>query len=482
MNKRIIFIGLAVVIALIGCKSNFKPKEAKYVFYFIGDGMGLAHVHLAENYLAEMSDGDYSQTRLNMFSMEHLGLSKTHCQNRLITGSAAAGTALSTGFKTSVNTIGMDETKSIPLNSIAKTIKSLGYKVGIMSTVSINHATPAVFYANVPSRKDYYDIGMQGLDVGYDFLGGGGFHYDKGKSNDKESLTMLAREKGVQVISKNDDFLKYSNKNEPVQFIHGRIDASANMPYDIDRNKDDLTLGQIVEKSIELLDNPKGFFMMVEGGKIDWASHSNDAATLVHDVLAFDDAIGVAIEFYKKHPENTLIVVCSDHETGGLGLGFADTKYQSNPSLLKNQRVSIDSLALVFNNYYKIKKDNALFNEVLDTLNHYLGFGKEALVLDKAEIEQIKQSFQNVFVNKKTKDPEFNSFEFASVAVTILNHKAGIGWTTTSHTSIVTGVFASGVNSELFAGFYDNIDVPRKIVKAMNIKHDFKIDSVNSRN
>ena len=482
MNKRIIFIAVVAMVALFGCKSNIEPKEAKYVFYFIGDGMGLAHVHLAENYLAELSDGDYSQTRLNMFSMEHLGLSKTYCQNRLITGSAAAGTALSTGFKTSVNTIAMNDTKRIPLNSIAKTIQSLGFKIGIMSTVSINHATPAVFYASVPNRRSYYDIGMQRLDVDYDFFGGGGFHHDKGENNDKESLTLQVQEKGVLLINNNDDFLKCSNTNAPVQFIHNRIDASANMPYDIDRNQGDLTLRQIVQKSIELLDNPKGFFMMVEGGKIDWASHSNDAAALIYDVLAFDDAIGVAIEFYKKHPEYTLIVVCSAHETRGLGLGFTDTKYQRRPSLLKNQRVSIDSLALVFNNYYKTKKNNVLFNEVLDSLNHYLGFGKESLVLDKKEVEQIKQSFQNVFVKQRTKDAEFDSFEFVSVAVAILNHKAGIAWTTTSHTSLVTGVFASGVNSELFAGFYDNIDIPRKIVKAMNIKHDFKIDSVNIQN
>ena len=312
------------------------------------------------------------------------------------------------------------------------------------------------------------------MDSDYDFFGGGGFYHDRGEKSDKPSLIEMSKNRDIQLILDNAEFIRTKQSLKLKQFIHQRLDSLSAMPYAIDRQDNDLKLSQIVEKSIELLENPNGFFMMVEGGKIDWASHSNDAAAVIHDVIDFDKAIGVALEFYKRNPKNTLIVVCADHETGGLALGFEEQKYESSPSLLQNQIVSMDSLVAVFNNYYDIKKNNANYFEALDTLKKYVGLGTDLLLLTQKEHAQLKNLFNETFKNRSIISSSFDSYEFASGAIKILNNKCGVGWTTKSHTSMTTGVFATGINSEIFAGFYNNTDIPQKIMQALKMSHDFE--------
>ena len=263
--------------------------------------------------------------------MEHVGLARTHAKNRLITGSAAAGTALATGSKTTINTIGMTADKKEPLYSIAHSARKANYKVGMISSVTINHATPAAFYAHVPERSQYYDIGLQIGESNFDLFGGGCFDQITGKDKDKQSLIEILSNKGFNVLSSNNEFLSLQKLDKSLIFINQNLDTENAMQYAIDFNETDLTLAQTVAKATELLYNSDGFFLMVEGGKIDWANHSNDAATSIRDIIDFDNSIAIALEFYKRHPENTLIVVCSDHETGGLSLGNREGKYESNP-------------------------------------------------------------------------------------------------------------------------------------------------------
>ncbi len=458
---------------LSGCNNvtTNKSGKAKYVFYFIGDGMGLSHISLTESYLAATTDTNYNTPRLHMTQMEYTGLTRTHAKNRLITGSAAAGTALATGAKTSINTIGMVADKKQPLYSLAYSAKKAGLKVGIMSSVTINHATPAAFYAHVPERNNYYEIGLQIGETNFDFFGGGGISQINGKDKDKEPLTKILSNKGFTIINDNNTFLNLQKTKGKLIFSNQNLDNGNNMQFAIDMNIYDLTLAQTVAKVVELLSNPNGFFLMVEGGKIDWANHSNDATTCIHDIIDFDNAIGVALEFYKKHPNNTLIVVAADHETGGLSLGNRESKYESNIALLKHQIISLDSLSRVLKNYREIKKQNVRFDDIADTLKKYVGIGNFELELKKEEIADLEKCFNATMKGNSDKIEE-RMYKLATKATDILASKAGISWTTGSHTSQPTLVFSSGVGSSIFNGYYDNTDIVWKLAEIMQINHN----------
>jgi len=149
--------------------NGIMAQQAKYVFYFIGDGMGFAHIATTEAYLAEIN-GENGFEKLNFNGFPAVGIATNHAETRLITGSAAAGTSLATGHKTTINTISMDGPRETRLTTIAEEAKKHGLKVGIISSVSINHATPAVFYAHQPLRSNYYEIGLDLINSGFNFL------------------------------------------------------------------------------------------------------------------------------------------------------------------------------------------------------------------------------------------------------------------------------------------------------------------------
>jgi len=319
---------------------NKEPK-AKYVFYFIGDGMGLSHISLTEAYLAAR-EGRIGNKALNFTQFPVIGLATTYSASDLITESSAAGTALATGEKTLNSMLGTCP-DSTHLRSISYDIHDAGYAVGIVSSVTINHATPAAFYANSVSRSDYYYIAQQLPQTGFAFFGGGGFNHPNGRNNDQPSVYKSITDSGYTVARGAGSYQQIKANASKIFYTQAE-GVEGDLPYAIDRNKDDLTLPMVVEAAIDFLYHPKGkgFFLMSEGGKIDWAAHSNDAKTTILEMLDFADAIELAIAFYKKHPNETLIVVTGDHETGGLTLGLT-SGYNMFFDALAEQTGSIDA-------------------------------------------------------------------------------------------------------------------------------------------
>ena len=391
--------GLMIIVAMMIAISSY--GELKYVFYMIGDGMGSNQVLAAEMYQAELQ-GRIGRVPLRMTSFPYFGMANTFSASSGITDSAAAGTALATGHKTNNGCLGVDK-DSVPVISIAEEWHKEGWPVGIMTSVAIDHATPAAFYAHVNKRSKYYKIGTQLASTGYEFFGGAGFHhpykkkdpsapnlYDLCEANGytfahgyADAQTKLGADKLI-LVQANDGI----DKNKP----------SESIPYAIDRKDGDLTLPQIVETAIAYL-APKGkFFMMIEGGKIDYAGHGDDAATNIQEVLDFDQAIELAYQFYLAHPDETLIVVTADHETGGMALGTGG-KYFLNLKALQEQKQSIGQ------------------------------------VQKKRDRKAIRQ----------------------------LNATARVGWTSSAHTAANVPVFAIGVGAERFTGWYDNTEIVKKI-------------------
>lgn len=459
---------LIFVFFLFSCK-GVKPiistgeKKPKYIFFFIGDGMGMNHVTLSENWL--QSKGE----KLILTGFPVFSDCTTYCRNKIITDSGAAGSAMACGKKADYGVISYYpwlSADSLP-PSIAKIAHENGKKVGIITTVAINHATPAAFYAINSNRSDYYEIGSQLAESGFEFFGGGGFKYPQGREKNKEDLYIKSKTAGYVVTSDLSVAAKKDTSKIGILFVNSVLEWESDMPYAIDRDETvGNSLAQIVDVAISYLDNPNGFFMMVEGGKIDWASHTNDAATIVNEVYDFDLAILEAVKFYKLYPDETLIIVSADHETGGVSLGNVSNNYDSNFALLSNQKISVEKFNKIIKTYKKSKLVYAL-EDIFVLAEEY--FYSKMPVFNASDSAKINEAFNYYFYGTTTYSSVEIYQNFGSdnpIALTfgkILSDKAGVGFTTWSHTAAKVPVYSIGCQSELFSGHIDNTDFNKLI-------------------
>lgn len=446
--------------------------ELKYVFYFIGDGMGSNQVLGAEMYRSALQGEALGRVQTLMTTFPYSGSASSHSKSNGITDSAAAGTCLATGKKTTNGTLGLDE-KGARLTTIAEELKAEGWGVGIMTTVAIDHATPGAFYGHVKSRDEYYKIGEQLSESQFDFFGGAGFHYPQGKHDDKEvNLYRLAEQNGYTIVHGMEELVGISvNDIKKMILVQKDDDQGAkhgdNLRYAIDRKEGDLTLRQIVSTAIPFLEKRHDkFFMMVEGGMIDYACHGDDAATAIGEVWDMDDAMQEAYAFYKAHPDETLIVVTADHETGGMALGNSD--YTLHLDILQNQHCSSWILSDLFTQLFKDKK-KPTWEDVKRIYREQLGFWDKVSVSSDEE-KELKALFKTACAkqgkDKKTMYKTIHSLGDAGIA--LLNKKAHVGWTTHAHSAHAVPIFAIGVGAERFSGWHDNTEIAPLILKGVS--------------
>ena len=442
-------------------------QQAKYVFYFIGDGMGVNQVNGTEMYLAEQK-GRIGVEPLLFTQFPAVGVATTFSATNSVTDSSAAGTALATGVKTYNGAIGMDDQKNV-IQSVAEKAKKAGKKVGVATSVSVDHATPAAFYAHQPNRSMYYEIALDLPKAGFDFYAGGGFLKPTTTADKKKapSIFPIMEEAGYTIAKGVDEYKAKAAQAERMVLIQKDGALPSSLPYAIDRKEGDLSLAEITESAISFLTKGKnkGFFLMVEGGKIDWACHANDPATTFTEVIDMDNAIKVAYEFYKKHPKETLIVVTADHETGGLGLGTG--KYELHLKALDNQEKSQDKLSIAVTDLRKAKKNKVTWEDAKALLTEMMGFWKE-LPLTWEQERMLRDEFEQSFTNKKVVFGEglYSKTEpLAACAKRVMSQIAMVGWTSGSHTAGYVPVYAVGAGSKEFAGKYDNTEIPKRIAK-----------------
>lgn len=446
-------------------------QEAKYVFYFIGDGMGVNQVQGTEYYQGEL-EGKTGITPLLFPQFPYATVATTFSATNRVTDSAAAGTALATGNKTKNGAIGVLKDLQTPVNSIAVWAKNSGKRVGVATSVSVDHATPAAFYAHAAGRGSYYEIGKDLYEAGFDFYAGSDFLQPENKEDSKaENLYALAEKNGYAIARGYKDYLKKSKKADKMILFQteeaSKTDRTA-IPYAIDRKKSDLTLQEITRSAVNFLskDTSKGFFLMVEGGKIDWACHSNDAATAFHEVIDFDNAIKVAYEFYAQHPDETLIVVTADHETGGIVLGTGP--YELNLQVLKNQKVSENGFTYIVNQLRKKTGNNVSWEQMEQALKENFGFWDTVKLTEKQEA-RLKAVYEKSLKNQQVKleKSEYAQDEpIAAEAKRIIDETALVGWTSGGHSAGYVPVFAVGAGADLFQGRIDNTEIPVRIAKA----------------
>lgn len=482
----------------------------KYIFLFIGDGMSYPQIQSTNYYLSALENGTsmggdgavlQHENALSFVDFPVAGSAQTYDSTSFCPDSASTATSISTGHKTYSGTINMDETGTVAYETISEKLKDqLGYKIGVISSVNLNHATPAAFYCHQVSRNNYYDIGLEMIDSGFDYFAGGALLQPTGKEEDQTDLYTLAAEAGYTVVKTQAEAETVTADTGKAILIDEHLADGDSMPYELDRTDDMWSLADYVEKGIECLDNDTGFFMMVEGGKIDWACHANDAGSTLHDTQALSDAVQKAIDFYNEHPDETLILVTGDHETGGMTIGYAGTNYDTFLQNLANQKISYAKFDSDYVASYK--ENNTSFDEVLQDVSDLFGLVTEeasgqqgesgvttdnadshptgvtsgSLVMTDYELGLLEDAYNMTMT--KTDDTEltqaeyvlYGSYEPLSVTIThILNNKSGIDFTSYSHTGLPVAVFAMGEGQELFEGYYDNTDIYNNLAQLTGV-------------
>lgn len=448
--------------ALIGAASMaLQAQDApRYVFYFIGDGMGMSPVMAAQAYNRDILQNDEP---LTMMQLPVVSWCMTYSASAPITDSAAAGTALSTGYKTKNGMLGMNP-DSVAVTSIARQFKDSGYGVGIVTSVAADDATPGAFYTHVPYRKMYYDIDLDAVASGYDFIGGSGLIGLRNAEGDTTDIPVLMEQAGVQMIYGPDEIASITS--DKVFLGNPRGTSAHNIGYTIDSIQGVLNLPLMTQTCLSHLErvSPDRFFIMVEGGNIDHALHGNDGGAAIKEILNFDQALKIAYEFYQQHPDETLIIVTADHDTGGMSHVHSRSGQYMPLGIIDSQRVSKEE----FSSYCKgILRSRRVYtwDDMKEYLEENLGLFSRIKVSDESE-QQLKDMFDKTFELRNTADQETLYANFNAFAVEVfklVNDAAGLAFTTVGHSGNPVPVFAVGVGSDLFKSLNNNKDLPRII-------------------
>ena len=489
MRKVLFLLCIAV---LLTCMPATLAEDAavapKYVFMFIGDGMGNPQVAATQYYLGSIQNPDSEfpvPADLSFTQFESLGMVTTYDASSFCPDSASTATSMASGEKTLSGVINYDVSLTTPFKLITEYAKEAGRKIGVISSVSVDHATPAAYYAKQPSRNDYYEIAVQGITGStVDYLAGGGFKKPVGEdaANPQTDIMKLAEENGWTITASNEEVRALNAESGRVLAVNPVLQDSKAIHYEIDRERlaaegeDILSLADFVRAGINVLDNENGFFMMCEGGKIDWAGHANDAATSIHETIALSDAVQVAVDFAQDHPDETLIIVTADHETGGMTIGFATTAYDTHFPYLTSQKISFTDFDGVID---EMRQDGATFEDALQKIETYYGLTTapdQPLTLTEIELNSLRAAFELSMTPADAREIGaeeellYGGYEPLSMAVShIVNNKAGLSYTSYAHTGLQIPVYATGVGAEKFSGLYDNTDIFNRTMEVMGL-------------
>lgn len=464
MKNKLLFLTILVVFL-----SLFAQGQAKYVFLIIGDGMGLNQINGTEMYLAEL-EGRIGFKPLLFTQFPNSGLLRTHSASNGVTDSAAAGTAIATGSKTKNGTVGLDSTLFNPVYSIAVKARNAGKKVGIVTSCGLDDATPSAFYAHQPKRSMGYEIAINAYSSRFDFFGGATFSKPETRQDGSLGPDVFRQmeEEGYVLAYGIDEYREKSPVADRIIVMEKKERKLMDLIYAIDRQESDLSLAQLSEAAVEHLNrnNDKGFFLMIEGGTIDVACHANDAATTFAEVLDMDESVKIAYDFYRKYPEETLIIVTADHETGGMILGAGSSRL--NLQVLQHQKMSQMALSSRIVQLREEKKNKVSWEEIKSLLSEAMGFWDE-IPLSDSEEELIREAFHISFVEGDVSKVEtlYQKDEKISVAANkVINKKANVGWMSSGHSAGFVPVFALGAGAESFNSLMDNTQLSQKILEA----------------
>ncbi|MBQ8998140.1 MAG: alkaline phosphatase [Clostridium sp.] len=456
MSKRIRGI-IAAFLVVAGVTTNIHSSKsdvayanergkAKNVIMLIADGMSTEAITLARH------------TKGDSLAMDEISVGSviTSWANGPITDSAPGGTVYAAGEKTNNKYIGTS-VNDTPMASILEGAESVGKATGIIATSEITHATPGDFTAHTNNRKYYNQILQQQINQDMEVVLGGGFNKPSGFSSEVsteefesyyEEQVNNIKEEGFDFITTRDQLTSYNGDK-----LWGSF-ADADLKYDFDRQSDNdnvqPSLAEMTNKAIEVLNKDEdGFFLMVEGSKVDWAAHANNTVGIVSDILAFDEAVKEAIEFAKADG-NTVVVVTTDHGNSGITIGssyyneniesYDKATYENTTDLLKNATITEER----FNEIVSGKSNDEI--KALAKKYYGIDLNDEELAIVKGEQGEGRQVGIRV----------------------VIARRVGIGYTTGGHTGeqIYLGVYAPS-DVELLEGVVDNTEVNKYMQRVL---------------
>ncbi|KAG0738362.1 hypothetical protein G6F16_010767 [Rhizopus arrhizus] len=470
------FIGSALIGSLIffGIRA-FTPEPPRNVIMMISDGFGPASETFARQYFTQINKREIKS--LLPLDEIHVGHSRTQSSSSLITDSAAGATAFACAHKTYNGAIGVYPNKK-PCGTVLESAKvHKNMLTGLVVTSRITHATPASFSAHVPSRDWEARIAEQQIGYGplgrtVDLMFGGGSceflsNSTKGscRMDDRDLFTEAKEKFGWDVKYGSREHLDELNE-DGVQLPLMALFSLSHMDYEIDRNPEQQpALHEMVAKALSILEKKSkeqgtGFFLMIEGSRIDMAAHINDPAAHVHDILEYQQTAQLVKEFVDHHP-NTVMISTSDHETGGFTagrqVGEDYPEYKWNPEVIEHVRNSSEALATAWDELLKKETNEHALYEYLKHVIIESGLGIEDATDD--EIERIISWAES----GKTTD------ELAYVFADMVSRRALIGWSTHGHTAVDVNLYAKGDGTEFLQGSHENTDIGDFIVSYLDL-------------
>ena len=397
-------------------------KKPKYIFLFIGDGMGTAQIQSARFYQGTVTNnGAITEAELSFTQFPEVGSVTTYDSTSFCPDSASTATSIASGKKTESGVINMCPwTRDVPYETIAEKLhKQKGYKVGIVSTVNIDHATPAAFYAHQKTRKNYYQIGVELANSGFEYFAGGEFQKVNGDGTGPNNHEVAAQA-GYNVVTTQAGAAALKAGAGKTLIIAENLADGKSMNYAMDAAPGEWQLTDYVRKGIELLDNSNGFFMMVESGKIDWACHANDAAASIHDVIEMHNAVQAAVEFYAQHPDDTLILP-TDPDAANAGKLLL-TDYE------------VENLRTAYERTLKVGSSS------------------------QSKMSQQDYELYGTYI------------PFSMAICHTINHKSGVDHTTYAHTGAMVNLYARGQGADKFRGVYDNTEIFHKLAELTDVQ------------
>lgn len=468
MSKLKKLVTFAAIVAALASSAPIGPvAEAEYgqkprsVILFIGDGMGLAQARAATLYAKQALGHETTLSRIPIN-----GVTTTQSANSDVTDSSAAATAIYSGRKVNNGAMNiLPDGKRI--FTIAHAAKKAGKSIGVVSNTRLTHATPGALYAHSVDRDDENYIAEQLPEFAPEVaLGGGTRHFVPqgsagSKRTDDKDLIEVMKNKGYTYVT---TASKLANINRVTCEKLLGLFASSNMDFDIDRQNDpelstQPTLTEMTKAALAILGkNPRGFFLMVEGGRQDHACHGHDIKAAIQETLALDDALTVALDFQKSRPE-TLVIVTADHETGGLGLGRG-TEYSIALARLKPIKHSLEYLSRL------IMKDPAKRLQLVEAAGFQLDKDERALLLQQPSGAKVDLVPELQAIPRLSR--YVSSWDQKALS-DIEGRRAQIGWTSYAHTAQPVITYAVGPGEKEFLGSYDNTDISKKISRLLGL-------------
>ncbi len=440
---------------------DIAPKSgiAKNIIFMVSDGMSSGTLNMADLYLRRKFGRASEWISLYEQNLVSRALMDTASLSSIVTDSAAASSSWGGGHRVMNNAlnVGPNGEKYLP---ILQKFKKAGKKVGCVTTVAVTHATPAGFSINASHRSGQSGIAEEYLKLGMDvLLGGGDLFFSASHRKDKRDLYAAYRAKGYETVQHRTALLA-SAAEKPLLGIFAQ-DA---LPYAVDReHTPELkaqvpTLAEMTHKAIEHLSRHKnGFVIQVESGKVDWAAHANDISALIHEQIAFDDAIKVAMDFAKKDG-NTLVIITTDHGNANPGIIYGKSADDNFDSVQRYNR----------SNEWVLNGINAEFST--ERVREFL-FDAQQLTVTKEEASELLGYYTGL---SKAPDGLYNYRKVPFKRLSEIQGKHNsVGWISMDHSADYVELAMYGPGSQLLKPFVKNTDLHYLMLEAAAVENRF---------